>query len=130
MPADRLPVTAPGTHLGEFRLFDWAHLALAALIFGSAFMWIALALRSLEPGVIGFGRVALGAGALALVPSARKRIAPADRPRLIVAGLAGMGAPALLFAMAEQHIDSAITGMLVSAIPLMTTIAASKDLCS
>ncbi len=36
-----------------------------------------------------------------------------------------MGAPALLFAFAEQHIDSAITGMLVSAIPLMTTIVAS-----
>ena len=117
-------MTAPGTLAGDFRPFDWAHLALAATIFGSAFMWIALGLRSLEPAVIGFARVFLGAAAMAALPGARRAIARRDRPRLIIAGLAGMGLPALLFAVAEQHIDSAVTGMLVSAIPVATTTVA------
>ena len=122
---ERLPVTADGSYSGDFRIFEWGHLALTALIFGSAFMWIALGLRSLEPGVIAFGRVSLGAGALALLPASRRRIARMDWPRLVVAALAGMGIPALLFAMAEQHIDSAVTGMLVSAIPIFTTVVAA-----
>ena len=123
--SDRLPYTDSGTHEGDFRVFDWALLGVAAAIFGSAFMWIAIGLRSLGPGVIGFGRVALGTAALVIVPAARRAIAREDRIRLAVASVAGMGGPALLFAMAEQHIDSAVTGMLVSAIPLSTTAVAA-----
>ena len=122
---DRLPVTAEGSHTGDFRVFDWGHLAITALIFGSVFMWIALGLRSLAPGVIGFSRVALGAAALAVLPAARKSIDRSDWPRLVVASLTGMGIPALLFATAEQYMDSAVTGMLVSAIPLVTTVMAA-----
>jgi drug/metabolite transporter (DMT)-like permease len=122
---ERLPVTAAGSHAGDFRVPDWGHLGLTVLIFGSAFMWISLGLRSLEPAVIGFGRVALGAAVLALVPAARRSIARADWGRLVTAAIAGMGAPALLFSLAQQHIDSAITGMLVGAIPIATTAAAA-----
>ncbi len=122
---ERLPVTSSGTHAGDFRVRDWGHLGVTALIFGSSFMWIALSLRSLAPGVIGFGRVALGAAALAVVPAARRTIDRDDWARLVVASLVGMGIPALLFAMAQQHIDSAVTGMLVSAIPIATTAVAT-----
>jgi drug/metabolite transporter (DMT)-like permease len=122
---ERLPVTSAGTHAGDFRFLEWGHLGLTALIFGSAFMWISLGLRSLEPGVIGFGRVALGGVALAVLPSARRSIARHDWARLTAAGLAGMGAPAILFSLAQQHIDSAVTGMLVSAIPIATTAVAA-----
>ena len=122
---DRLPVTSAGTHAGDFRAVDWAHLGITALIFGSAFMWIELSLRSLAPGVIGFARVALGAAALAVLPAARRAIDRRDWVRLVVASLAGMGIPALLFAFAQQHIDSAVTGMLVSSIPIATTAVAT-----
>lgn len=122
---ERLPVTSAGTHAGDFRILDWGHLGITAVIFGSAFMWIALSLRSLAPGVIGFGRVALGAAALAVLPAARRAIDRSDWGRLVVASLAGMGIPAVLFAVAQQHIDSAVTGMLVSAIPIATTAVAT-----
>lgn len=123
--SERLPVTAAGSHSGDFGALHWGHMAVTALIFGSAFMWIALALRSLDPGVIGFGRVALGAATLAVLPPSRRTINRPDWARLATAALAGIAAPALLFAVAEQHIDSAITGMLVSAIPIATTVAAA-----
>lgn len=100
-------------------------LVATAGIFGSAFLWIALALRSLQPTAIGFGRVALGAAALGMLPAARRSIAQEDWSRLAVAGLAGQGGPAVLFALAEQRIDSAVTGMLVSGVPLLTATVAA-----
>ncbi len=114
-----------GTDLGDFRTTDWGQLIVAAGIFGSAFLWIALALRSIDPGTIAFGRAALGAGALAMLPSARCAVARVDWPRLVLASLFGMAAPVLLFALAEQRIPSALAGMLVSAIPVFTAALAA-----
>jgi drug/metabolite transporter (DMT)-like permease len=114
-----------GTELGDFRANDWGQLIVAAGIFGSAFLWIALALRTIDPGTIAFGRAALGAAALAVLPSARCKVARVDRRRLVLAALFGMAAPVLLFALAEERIPSALAGMLVSAIPIFTAALAA-----
>jgi drug/metabolite transporter (DMT)-like permease len=114
-----------GTAQGDFRAFDWGQLVLAAGIFGSAFLWIALALRSIDPGTIAFGRAALGAAALAAVPSARCSVARVDWPRLTLAAFFGMAVPVLLFALAEERISSALAGMLVSGVPIFTAVLAA-----
>jgi drug/metabolite transporter (DMT)-like permease len=114
-----------GTDLGDFRAFDWGQLILAAGIFGSAFLWIALALRSIDPGTIAFGRAALGAAALGVLPSARCAVARVDWPRLTLAAFFGMAAPVLLFALAEERISSALAGMLVSGVPIFTAVLAA-----
>ncbi len=124
-PRRSISESVEGTDLGDFRANDWGQLILAAGIFGSAFLWIALALRSVDPGTIAFGRVALGAAALTLLPSARCSIARVDWRRLALAALFGMGAPVLLFAFAEERIPSALAGMLVSAIPTFTAAIAA-----
>ena len=99
-------------------------MVLAAAIVGASFVWIAIALRSIDPGTIAFGRAALGAGALVVIPAARCAVRRLDWPRLVLASLFGMAVPALLFSFAEQRISSALTGMLVSAIPIMTAALA------
>ena len=114
-----------GTDRGDFRAFDWGQLFVASGIFGSAFLWIALSLRSIDPGTIAFGRAALGAAALAALPSARCTVARVDWPRLAFAAFFGMAAPVLLFALAEERISSALAGMLVSAIPIFTAVLAA-----
>lgn len=114
-----------GTQEGGFRPFDWGHIALTALIFGSAFLWISISLRSLAPGMIAFVRVVLGAGAIALFRSSRLIPARADWPRIIVAGIVGQAMPAMLFSMAEERISSSLTGMLVSGIPIFTAVLAA-----
>lgn len=114
-----------GTNLGDFRAFDWSQLIVASGIFGSAFLWIALSLRSIDPGTIAFGRAALGAAALAVLPSARCSVARVDWPRLTLAAFFGMAAPVWLFAVAEERISSALAGMLVSAIPIFTAMLAA-----
>lgn len=123
--APRSSAAVEGTQSEGFRLLDWGHVGLTAVIFGSAFLWIALALRSLSPGVIGFSRVALGAGVLLLFSQARKLPHRKDWTRIVIAGCLGQAAPALLFAMAEQRISSSLTGMLMSAIPIVTAVLAA-----
>ena len=118
----RLVVTGEGSQREAYSPLDWTLLAAISVIWGASFLFIALGLRSLEPGVIAAARVMLGAGVLALFPAARKAIAPADRARVIAIGITGQGAPALLFALAEERIDSALAGMLVSAVPIITAI--------
>jgi drug/metabolite transporter (DMT)-like permease len=124
-PRPGLLTTTSGTLAGDLGIREWSLLVATAGIFGSAFLWIALALRSLEPTAIGLGRVALGALALGVLPAARRSVAREDWRRLVVAGLAGQGGPAVLFALAEQQIDSAVTGMLVSGVPILTATVAA-----
>jgi drug/metabolite transporter (DMT)-like permease len=94
------------------------------LIWGSAFLWIAIGLDSLAPGVVAWLRVTLGAGALFVLSGARKRIDRADWTAVAIVAVAGNAGPALLFALAEQTLDSAVAGMISSATPVFTLIIA------
>jgi len=118
----RLTVTGPGTRSEAYSALDWGLLATTSLIWGASFLFIAVGLRALEPGVIAAARVMLGAGALALFRRSRVSIATEDWARVAMIGVAGQAGPALLFALAEQHIESAVAGMLVSTVPIVTVI--------
>jgi drug/metabolite transporter (DMT)-like permease len=117
-----LVVTGEGSRREAYGALDWTLLGSISLIWGASFLFIAIGLRSLSPGVIASARVLLGMVALALVPAARRRIYPADRGRVIAIGLVSQAAPALLFALAEERIESAVAGMLVSATPILTAL--------
>ena len=124
-PRAAIFTTTDGTHREAFAASHWGLAAFNALVFGSAFLWIALGLRSLTPSVIALARVALGAAALALVAKARTPVARADWGRIIFLGIAGQAIPAWLFAAAEERISSALTGMLISGIPIATAAVAA-----
>jgi drug/metabolite transporter (DMT)-like permease len=121
----RVLSTSEGSHVGDFQRSHWALVVLVALVFGSAFFWIALSLRSFDPRFLAFGRVTLGAGALALFPTARRRIDREDYLRIAVAGIVGQAMPAVLFALAEQRIESALTGMITGAAPITAALWAA-----
>ena len=97
-------------------------LSATSLIWGSSFLWIAIALRSLDPAAVGFGRVVLGAGALAAIPKARLSIERSDWGRIAVVAIAGNAGPAMLFAFAQQSVDSSVAGMINSATPVATLL--------
>jgi drug/metabolite transporter (DMT)-like permease len=121
----RVLSTSEGSHVGDFQRSHWVLVILVALVFGSAFFWIALSLRSFDPRFLAFGRVTLGAGALALFPTARRRIDREDYLRIAVAGIVGQAMPAVLFALAEQRIESALTGMITGAAPITAALWAA-----
>jgi drug/metabolite transporter (DMT)-like permease len=122
---NRILEKTPSTNEGAFTPQDWALFWGIALIWGASFLLIAIGLESLHPGVITLGRVASGAAALAFLPAARKRIEPEDRRRLLVLSLVWVAIPFTLFPIAEQYINSAVTGLLNGAVPIFAALVAA-----
>jgi drug/metabolite transporter (DMT)-like permease len=102
-------------------------IALLALIWGSAFLWIKLADRGFSPVEVTLARLALGAAVLFVIVLARRE----KIPRLgrlwaiiAVAALFANAVPYLLFAVAEQHVDSSTAGIINATTPLWTVLLA------
>ncbi len=116
--------TAQGSRLEPFGLVEWALLCGVALIWGSSFLLIEIGLESLAPTVITWVRVTLGFLTLVVVPATRVPLDRADHRRVILLGLVWVAVPSLLFPIAQQHIDSALAGMLNAAVPIVSTLVA------
>ena len=97
-----------------------------ALIWGASFLFIDIGLDALPPGVITLMRVGLGALALAVLPLPRRRtkIRPEDRVRLVTLSVVWVAVPFTLFPIAEQHISSAVAGLLNGGTPIFAAIFA------
>jgi drug/metabolite transporter (DMT)-like permease len=125
-PEDRrffTPTTA--ANQGTFTARDWALFLSVAGIWGSSFLFIAVGLESLQPGLVTLLRVGSGALALALVPRARVAIERPDRARLMVLSVLWVAIPFTLFPIAEQHINSAVAGLLNGGTPIFTALVAT-----
>lgn len=120
---------AAGNRSPESRLAraDLMYLILLATIWGTSFLWIKLSLRGFSAAQNTILRLWLGALALLIFSRIRGSRLPADRAVWIhLTALAAFGnvLPYLLFAIAEQRIDSAIAGVLNATTPLWTAAVA------
>lgn len=124
MPAIAPPRTAPTDD--RFTSIDWGLFLSVAAIWGASFLFIDIGLDALPPGVITLMRVGLGAIALAVLPLPRRRtkILPEDRLRLVMLSVAWVAVPFTLFPIAEQHITSAVAGLLNGGTPIFAAIFA------
>lgn len=95
-----------------------------ALVWGSSFFLIAVGLEAFTPGMVAWGRLVVAVVALSLIPASRKRIDRSDLPAIAIVAIAGNAGPALLFAFAEQTLESSVAGMLNAAVPLATAAIA------
>ena len=119
------PEVPPTPERGEaFTPADWAVFSAISLIWGASFLFIAVGLDSLEPGVITLLRVGLGAAILHVLPGSTLRLDRADRARMVLLSVIWVGIPFTLFPIAEQHINSAVTGLLNGATPMFTALFA------
>ncbi|WP_420711739.1 DMT family transporter [Streptomyces sp. NRRL F-5123] len=101
-------------------------MAALALLWGSAFLWIKIALNGgLTPFQIAFVRSALGAAVLlALMHAAGQRL-PRDRAvwgHLVVAAFFCNTLPFLAFGIGEQTVDSGLAGVLHATTPLWSVL--------
>lgn len=124
----RKTISVQAANDGKFELGDWMLFLAISLVWGSSFLLIAITLESMEPGVITFGRVALGALALLALGPLSKAPGPRWPERsdyLNVAALSALwvGVPFTLFPLAQQYINSALTGLLNGATPIYVAIA-------
>jgi len=119
-----LPATTEGTHRGDFGPTEWGLLAATAGIWGSSFLFIAIGLDDLEPGLVTSLRIAFGALGLSLAPASRQPVERGDWPRVAMIGLVWVAIPFTLFPLAQQYIDSSVAGMINGAVPLLTAVVA------
>ena len=117
--------TAAGTRRGPFGGVEWLLLAAVALIWGSSYLFIAIGLESLEPAVITWGRVVFGSAVLLALPAARRPVERADWGRIAALGVVWSTIPFLLGPVSQQHITSAMAGMINSLVPICSAVIAA-----
>ncbi len=103
----------------------WGILILLSLIWGSSFILIKKSLLAFTGVEVGLTRVAISF--LAFLPYIILQLKKVDWSRwklYLLVGLTGNGLPAILYAVAETQIDSAIAGVLNSLTPIFTLILA------
>ena len=104
---------------------DGAVLVVPGLIWGASFLFIAEGLNAVAPNGVTFARIAVGFLTLSLFPSARKPVARADWAAIAGVGVLWLAFPLSMFPFAEQHVSSALTGMLNGATPLFVAAIAA-----
>ena len=114
----------PG-HDGLSSTADWALLVLPGLIWGASFLFIAEGLEVMAPDGVTFGRIAIGFVTLSLIPAVRAPVRRADWAGTAWLGVLWLAFPLSMFPHAEQHVSSAMTGMLNGATPLFATSVAA-----
>ena len=103
---------------------DWALLVAVAAMWGSSFLLIDIGVDHMAPELVALLRLAFGAATLAILPAARRRVPGEAWPTIALLGVVWMAVPFVLFAIAQQSIDSSLAGMLNSAAPLFTALIA------
>ncbi|MGH3259827.1 MAG: DMT family transporter [Streptosporangiaceae bacterium] len=102
-------------------------IGLLSLIWGSAFLWIKLADRGFSPVEVTLARLALGVAVLFAMVLARGEQVPRSLrvwAHIAVAALFGNAVPYLLFAVAEQSVNSSTAGIINATTPLWTVVLA------
>jgi drug/metabolite transporter (DMT)-like permease len=117
--------TAQGTRREAFGPREWGLLAAIAAMWGSSFLFIEIGLEHFGPGVVAFGRVAVGALTLSLLGGSHRPVERDDLPRVALLGAVWMAAPLLLFPIGQQWIDSSLAGMLNGAVPIFAAVTAA-----
>ncbi|TRO95642.1 EamA family transporter [Glycocaulis profundi] len=102
----------------------WGGLVVLALTWGSAFALIGVAVETLPPALVAFGRLAIGAAILIAWALMRGRAFPplTDRRWLwfMALGLTGNALPFFLIAVGQQTVPSGLAGILIGAMPMVT----------
>jgi drug/metabolite transporter (DMT)-like permease len=108
-----------------FERSDWGLLVFVAATWGSSFLFIDIGVDHFAPGLVALLRLAFGAATLAAVPAARRGVPRSAWPAIALLAVVWMAAPFVLFAVAQQSIDSSLAGMLNAAAPLFTAVVAA-----
>lgn len=92
-----------------------------ALIWGSSFLWIKMALGGLSPIQMALIRLVLGAAVIIGLAVMTRTKLPRDRKiwaRMVVPALFGSAIPYTLFGLGERSVDSGVAGVLNATTPL------------
>lgn len=97
-----------------------------AFIWGIPYLLIRVAVRDLEPAMLVFGRTSIAAVVLLVLAHRGGAIRPALRywRPILAFAIFEMAVPWMLLAIAEQHLASGLTGLIIATVPIIGAIAA------
>ena len=97
-----------------------------SIIWGTPYLFIRVAVESVEPSVMAFLRVALGALLLVPVALARGQFRGIRRalPWIVVFAVCEITGPFLLLGYAETQLTSSTTALLIAAVPIVAAVLA------
>ena len=104
---------------------EWLMLGGVSLTWGASFLFIDIGLEHFAPTLVAFGRIAFGALTLGAFPAARRPVPRSEWPLIAAMGVTWMAIPFVLFAVAQQWIDSSLAGMINAATPLFVALVAA-----
>ncbi|MET8832876.1 DMT family transporter [Micromonospora sp. NPDC004540] len=107
------------------RTWAWARVGVLALLWGSTFLWIELALAALTPVQVTLSRCVLGSAALLVACLGSGRRLPTDRAtwgHIVVAAFFCNALPFAMFSIGQQTIDSGVAGVLNATTPLWSVL--------
>ncbi len=106
----------------------WTLVLVLGAIWGASYMLIKIGVRDLSPGMVAWGRVALGS--LVLLAFAWRRGALAGfgavAGSVVLTGLCQIAGPFLLLSAGETEISSSLAGILVTSAPIFTALLAIR----
>jgi drug/metabolite transporter (DMT)-like permease len=102
----------------------WALFVALGIIWGMPYLLIRIAVESIDPLVVAFGRTLIGAALLLPVALHRKALGAALRhwPALVAFTLVEISGPWLLIGHAETRLNSSTTGLLIAMVPMMAAV--------
>ncbi len=110
---------------------QWLWLCLLSCFWGSAFIFMAVALRSFSPAWIVMGRMAVAAGVLngVMLAQPKQRAGLVRSPLSLWLKCGGLSVlnnllPFSLIVWGQQHISASLAAILISAVPLFTVVLA------
>jgi EamA-like transporter family protein len=101
---------------------------LLASIWGASYMLIKIGLRDLSPEMVAFARIALAAAVLMPIAAAQGALRGlrGSLGVIVLVGAVQVAGPFLLIPLGEQHITSALAGILVATTPIFTALLAIR----
>lgn len=106
---------------------SWVRFVILALVWGSSFLWIKIALGALSPVQLAAARLALGAATLVVLCLATRTKLPHDWRawlRIGLPALLGNAVPFVLFGVGERTVSSGVAGVLNATTPLWALLIA------
>ena len=106
----------------------WILFLALGVIWGMPYLLIRIAVESIDPLVVAFGRTLIGALLLLPVALYRNSLVPAFRRwrALLAFTLVEISGPWLLLGHAETRLNSSTTGLLIAIVPLIAAVIATR----
>jgi drug/metabolite transporter (DMT)-like permease len=110
---------------------EWLVFLALGIAWGSSYLFIKIGVETLTPFTLVAGRLAIGAGVLAVVMAVSRQALPRHRSvylHLLVVAMLGIVIPFFLITWGEQSIDSGLAAILNGTVPLFAIVLAAMFL--